>query len=155
MWMQWKHVTGALKLFSIWLCKHVFNRFGFPLPESSSPPHHAALPPFFLCNVISPSPSISLTMSAALVHPSSSLPFSTSALSSAGIISIQGCFAAIWNAFSTLLYGLFLLRAKHANCSNCRIHSHHLNCRRHSPPPPPPPSPSPSLQEFSLVDHPE
>ena len=49
----------------------------------------------FLCNVISPSPSISLTMSAALVHPSSSLPFSASALSFAGVISIQGCFAAI------------------------------------------------------------
>lgn len=29
-------------------CKHVFNRFGFPLPESSSSPQHTALPPFSL-----------------------------------------------------------------------------------------------------------
>lgn len=71
---------------------------------------------------MSPSPSISLTMSSALVRPSSSLPFSTSALSFAGIFSIQECFAAVWNAFLPPLCGLVLLQEEHATteCTHCR-----------------------------------
>lgn len=59
----------CVKAFSVGLCKHVFNRFGFP-PRLNRPLLLAVPPSLpFLCNVISPSPSISLTMSAVLVHP--------------------------------------------------------------------------------------
>lgn len=120
-WTQWKCVTGALKPF-LFDCANMFSTDSVfpPCPDRPLLPYAPPSLPFH-CNVISLSPSISLTMSAALVHPSCILPFSTSALSFAGVISIQGCFAAIWNAFSTLPYGLFFVAGKAYKLQNSLV----------------------------------
>lgn len=93
------HVTPLWVRLAILMCfQPIWFKLAFLLPP---------LP--FPRNVIFPSASISLTMSAALVRPTSSSPSSSSPLSSAGFISIQGCFAAKWNTFPPCFTAFFPL----------------------------------------------